>query len=358
MRQFYFLLTFFLFFFSENSHAQLTNGTKTLGGYANVSGYYSTYKNIQPPISTNLSRSIGFYFAPSYAVFKNNFLIGATVGNGLSGNKSLIENVTNRAKWAYINYSFNLNPFVHYYFKNNSKRAYFAFANIAYYGTVTNRKLQIGNTAVYAYNEDHFTWRAGFGAHKVINKNFVVEGILYYENNENIAFSVGLRHFYTSLDNKKQESPPQYIAKNRWQIAGSSSANNNFKDKTNYMGFYALGGKMLDNHFMLGSSVRLGFSGFSHTLYSSFDLSPFVRYYIPISNRFFAYPYIGATANLATKNQTSISFNRGIGFQYFMTQNLALTCTTNGYFSHSKDDRTSRTSANGALNFGFSYFIK
>jgi hypothetical protein len=358
MRQFYFLLTFSLFFFSKSSYAQLTNGTKSLGGHANVSGYYSTYKNVQTPVSTNLSRSIGFYFAPSYAVFKNNFLFGATVGNGLSGNKSLIENVTNTQKWAYINYSFSLNPYVHYYFKNDSKRAYFAFGDVAYSGTLTNRKLQIGNTSIYAYNEDRFTWRAGFGAHKVINKNFVVQGVLYYESSGNIAFSAGLRHFYTYFDKKNQEAPPQYIAKNRWQISGSFYANNNYKDKSNYIGFNVMGGKMLDNHFMVGSSVNLGFSGFSHTLYSTFDLSPFVRYYIPLSNRFFAYPYIGSTVNLSAKNQASINFSRGIGFQYFMTQNLALTCTTNGYFSHSKNDLTSRTSANGALNLGFSYFVK
>ncbi len=357
MRQFYFLLTFFLFFFTENTYAQLTNGTKSLGGYANIGGYYSGNKSSQTFAYKNLSRSMGFGFTPSYAVFKNNFLLGASIGNGLSGNKSITENVTNSNKLSSIYYSFTLNPYVHYYIKNDSKHAFFLYADLNYYGSLSNTKLQSGNQSSNTLYTDNFTWRAGFGGHKVINKNFVAEGLLYYGSNGNIAFSAGLRHFYTTLDSKNQEAPP-HIAKNRWQVEASFYADNNFKDKTNYIGFNVFGGKMLDNHFMVGSGVNFGMSGFSSKLSTNLSLTPFVRYYIPISNRLYAYPYIGAEANLNSNNNSSINFSRGIGFQYFMTQNLALTCNATGYFKRNKNDSNIQTSANGLLNFGFSYFVK
>ena len=353
MRLYYFLPVFLHFFFATNSHAQLTNETKSLGGSAFIQGNF--YKDNYTQRTQNMSRSVSIYLAPSYAVFKNNFLFGATIGSGLASYKTKHSNTTNNVERAYINYGFNINPSVRYYVKNNSKLAYFAFIDAAYYGNLTTQKF--ANGTPYPLFDD-FNWKAGIGGHKVFNKNFVAEGLLYYGSEGNIAFQAYLRHFYTSFDKKNQEAPPQYIAKNRWQVAASFSANNNFNDKTNYVGFYLLGGKMLDNHFMLGSSLSLGFSDFSHSVDANFSLSPFVRYYIPLSSRLFVYPYISANANFDSNNYSTIRFNRGVGLQYFMTKNLALTCTTNGNFEHIKTNSYRRTTANGSLNFGFSYFVK
>ncbi len=356
MKKIYFLITYSLFFFSQKNYAQLTNGMKSLGGFGAGQVYH--YKAFQAPSTNQTSTTIGFGATPNYAVFKNNFLFGAALGSGLTGFTSKVANPNNNQKTAYINYDFNVNPSVRYYLKNNSKLGFFTFLDASYYGTLTTRKLQIGTTSLYAYNTDYFNWQVGFGGHIVIDKNFVFEGILSYERVKNIQFTASLHHFYNTLDSKNPETPPQYIIKNRRQIAASASANYNIKDKSNNVFFYFSKAKMRDNHFMVGSSASLSVSEAVHKIYTSFSLSPFVRYYIPISNRLFAYPYIGATVNVATKRYSSINFNRGIGFQYFMTRNLALTATTNGNFNHYKDDNERRTSANGLLSLGFDYFMK
>ncbi len=358
MRLLYILSAYFLLLFSTNCHAQLTNGTKTLDGYGTINGYLSKYKTLKSPTSTQFSRTISLGFTPTYAVFKNNFLLGASVGNGLSAFKYKIENANFSQGNVYINYNFNINPFVRYYLQNKSTYAYFAFADVAYFGTLSNRKLAIGNTSVYAYNEDYFSWRVGFGGHKVLNKNFVAEGTLFYENSKNVGFSTSLRHFYTSFDKKNQDAPPQYIAKNRWQVAASFSANNNFKDKSNSVSLNLLAAKMLNNHFMVGSSISLYVSGFTHNVYTGFGFSGFARYYAPLSNRLFIYPYMGANLALSSNDFVVLNFNRGIGFQYFLTKNLALTCTSNGNFNHRNNGDILRTTADGVLDFGFSYFVK
>ena len=355
MRPLYLLSAFFLLFFSSNTHAQLTNGTQTLGGFGGIRMGF--YKNKQTT-STQFSYSNYIGFSPTYAYFKNKFLIGATVGSGIDWSRYKNDDALNPSTLSYHTFTYNFNPYLRYYTVNNSKYAHFAFADINLYGTLSNRTFQIGNNFVKVNDPFNFTWKAGIGGHKVLNKNFVAEGVLYYGSEGNIAFQANLRHFYTSFDKKNQEAPPQYIAKNRWQVAASFSANNNFNDKTNYVGFYLLGGKMLDNHFMLGSSLSLGFSDFSHSVDANFSLSPFVRYYIPLSSRLFVYPYISANANFDSNNYSTIRFNRGVGLQYFMTKNLALTCTTDGNFEHVKTNSYRRTTANGSLNFGFSYFVK
>ena len=109
MRQFYFLLTFFLFFFSENIQAQLVNGTKSLGGYASFSA--SKYKALQQPNSNYSNQSLSLGISPSYAYFKNNFLLGASISNGLNNFKSNSENATSNIDYKSTDYYFNINPF-------------------------------------------------------------------------------------------------------------------------------------------------------------------------------------------------------------------------------------------------------
>ena len=76
MRQFYFLLTSVLLFFSENGFAQLTNGTKTLGGYGAIETYFSKIHSTsqtltQVQTNTYRSSSFGSSIAPTLGYYKN-----------------------------------------------------------------------------------------------------------------------------------------------------------------------------------------------------------------------------------------------------------------------------------------------
>ncbi|MBL7813495.1 MAG: hypothetical protein JNL70_00720 [Saprospiraceae bacterium] len=362
MRHSYFIIATILCLFSQNAHAQLVNGSKSLGLYGSVSASISRLEstNLQSTAIKAHYYSANQGITPSYAIFENNFLFGGEIGGSFSG--FFNENVTQNQKWTHLYYSAKINSFVRYYVKNSSKVGYFVFADAAYWNTLENHRFESSNINQKVNssdfdNNDYFNWKVGFGGHKVLNKNFLAEAIIYYENNENIAFYAGLRHIYTAFDKKNTEATPQYIVKSRWQIDASINAKNNHKTKDEAFGMYVFGGKMLNNHFMFGSSISVGMYDFSHVLKYYINVSPFVRYYIPITNRFYAYPEIGFSAMYNNKSYKSIGFQRNIGLQYFMTQNLALTCITTGYFNH-YNSSDKRTAANANFQFGISYFVK
>ena len=195
MRLHYFLPVFILFFFATNSHAQLTNGTQTLDGFGGIRMGFNKSKQ---PTSTQFSSSHYIGFTPAYAFFKNRFLIGGAVGTGMDWSKYKNDNALNPYNSRYHTFTYNFSPYVRYYTANNSKYAHFAFAEVNLYGILSNRMYQIGNNFVKVNDPFNFNWKAGIGGHKVINKNFVAEGILYYGSEGNITFQANLRHFYTS----------------------------------------------------------------------------------------------------------------------------------------------------------------
>ena len=360
MRQFYFLLTFSLFFFSKNSYAQLTNGIQTLGGYGLLQKSYT--KSVQPSITQSFS-SNNFGFTPTYGYYKNKFLIGGTLSSNLDWVRSKGESVSNTYNDVFHTFGYRVSPFLRYYTANNSKYAHFAFVEAGIYGTFSNRKLQIGNNFVEVNDPINFSWKAGFGVHKVLKNQLVAEGILYYGNEKNISFNAALRPFYKSFEAKNQNAPPQYIAKNRWQIDGVFGSGYDFQQERFNIGFSAFGGKMVTNHFMVGSNLRVSGSipVENNISYSSFGFYPFVRYYISISNRFYTYPFISSSfywsKNSSDVAYSNISFDRGIGLQYFLTQNLALNGIARGSFERTKANFT-QINGNAALSMGFSYFIK
>lgn len=360
MRQFYFLLTFILFFFAENGYAQLTNGSQTLGGYGLIK---TSYTKFVQSLGAQSSSSSYLGFSPTYGYYKNRFLVGAALGSSFDWNRSKSDIVLNSYDDSYHTFGYHFSPYLRYYTANNSKYAHFAFIEAGIYGTFSNRTRQVGNNTVEVNDPINFTWNAGFGAHKIITDQLVAEGILYYNSDKRISFSVNLRPFYKSFDAKNQDAPPQYIAKNRWQIDGGFSTGYDFNQESLSLGISAFGGKMVTNHFMIGSGLRAsaGIPTDDNISYSSFTFSPFVRYYIPISNRFYAYPFIDASfywsKNNSSSNYSNISFDRGIGLQYFLTRSFALTGIVKGAFERTKSNFTG-VNGSAALTLGFSYFIK
>ncbi len=360
MHPFYIFFTFFLCLFSKNSFAQLTNGTQTLGGFGVIQTSFTKYKQ---PLATESYFSNTLGFTPTYGYFKNKFLLGGTLSSRFEWSRSQSDNVSNSYDNIYHTFGYSLIPYVRYYTANNSKYAHFVFVEAGINGTFSNRTFQIGNNFVKVNDPINFSWKAGFGGHKVLNDQLVAEGILSYGNEKSISFIASLRPFYKSFDAKNQDAPPQYITKNRWQIDGGFSMGYNFNQENLYVGMSALGGKMVTNHFMVGSELRtsIGLTTGNENSYSSFGFYPFVRYYIPISNRFYTYPFINASVYWSKSNSniaySNISFDRGIGLQYFLTRSLALTGIAKGSFERTKVHNT-QINGNASLSLGFSYFVK
>jgi hypothetical protein len=361
MRHFYFLLTFFLFFFAQNGFAQLTNGTQIVGGYALMNTYLSksrsTYSNTT--IASRLTDN-SLSVVPSYGYFKNKFLIGGSLLVSTQWRNYKSDNGMKTATESFQNLGFNFNPSLSYYTLNNKKFAQFMFINT---GISSNFHHERVNNTQSTKNKFDWTWTAGVGGHKVLAEDFIAEGTVSYSKNKTIALSANLRRFYQKFDKKKQDTPPQYIAKNRWQIAGGFYANYNLDQKNTYISGSVFGGKMVSNHFMLGGDLNAStdLPTSSKSSYSRISTNPFVRYYIPISNRFYAFPFIGssiyADKNGDNKKSFYAEFNRGLGFQYFLNRNLALTCFSNGKIRVYKNSDSS-ANANGGLTIGLSYFAK
>jgi hypothetical protein len=361
MRQLYILLIVFLFFFTQNGFAQLTNGTKIIGGYASMSTYLSkdrsTYSNTTI-VSRLADKSLSF--VPSYGYFKNKFLIGGSMTGSTQWRNYKSDNGMKTATESYQNLGFSINPSLSYYTLNNKKFAQFMFINA---GISSSFHHETVNNTSSKKNKFDWTWMAGVGGHKVLAEDFIAEGTVSYNKNKIIALSANLRRFYQKFDKKNQEAPPQYIAKNRWQVAGGFYVNYNLDQKNTYISGSVFGGKMVSNHFMLGGDLNAStdLPTSSKSSYSRISTNPFVRYYIPISNRFYAFPFIGssiyADKNGGYKKSFYAEFNRGLGFQYFLNRNLALTCFSNGKIRVNKNG-DSYTNANGGLTIGLSYFAK
>ena len=117
---------------------------------------------------------------------------------------------------------------------------------------------------------------------------------------------------------------------------------------------------MLTDKWMLGSGVSLSAS----SVLAEITVSPFVRYYIPLTNRFFIFPFIGSSMYYSKQNAikyANISFDRGIGYNYFLTRSIALSGTINANLNLSKstDDNSEnkRTRGNMSINAGLNYFF-
>ena len=362
MKHSYISLLFACLFITSVSHAQLTKGTKTMDLFGNLSTSFSRYKDVSylskgNTFRLNANGSLGYFL-------NKNWLLGGGVGLGLSRSYNNVDNLlgtTNDKISKNIRIDYSVRSIIRYYAKNTEKQGIFVFANTQFLGYVNILKpgLLAGTSKSVTDNAD-FSWSAGIGVHKMLNEQIAAEAILYYSDNKLVSLNVYTRNFFRTLDKKNAEAPPQYIAQNRWLADGSLSIN--YATNTGKLNASAgiFGGKMLTDRWMLGSGLSFSVASAS----AGITLSPFVRYYIPVTNRLFVFPFIGSSMYYYKQDKNkyaNISFDRGIGYNYFLTHSMALSGIINANLNLSKNtnDNTEnkRTSGNMSINAGLSYFF-
>ena len=362
MKHSYISLLFACLFITSISHAQLTKGTKTMDFDGNLFTSFSRYKDAnyfskRNTFQLNANGTLGYFL-------NKNWLLGGGVGLGLSRTYNNVDNLLgtmNDKISRNIKIDYSVRSIIRYYVKNVDKQGIFVFANTQFsgYNDILKPGLFPGTSRSIAY-DTYFNWSTGIGMHKMLNEQIAAEAILYYSDNKLVSLNVYTRNFFRTLDKKNAEAPPQYIAQNRWLADGSMSVNyaTNTGKLNASAGIYV--GKMLTDRWMLGS----GFSFNIGSTFASISVAPFVRYYIPISNRLFVFPFIGSSMNYSKQGKNkfaSISFDRGIGYNYFLTRSMALSGTINANLNLSKsaDDNAEnkRTSGNMTINAGLNYFF-
>ena len=362
MKHSYISLIFACLFITSISHAQLTKDTKTIDFNGNL---FTTFYRTKNANYFNKTNTFGIGINNSLGYFLNkNWFIGAGVGFDYSRTYIKVDNLlgtANNRVSRNIKIDYSASTIIRYYVKNTDKQGVFIFGNTQYLSSSDIIKPGIlpGTSKSIAYN-DYFDWSAGVGMHKMLNEQIAAEAILYYSDNKVVSLNLYTRNFLKTLDKKNQEAPPQYIAKNRWLADGSFTLN--YDINTSKLNSFAsiFGGKMLTDRWMLGSGVSLSAS----SVLGEITVSPFVRYYIPLTNRLFIFPFIGSSMNYSKQNaikNANISFYKGMGYDYFLTRSVALSGTINANLNLSKstDDNSDnkRTSANMNINAGLNYFF-
>jgi hypothetical protein len=348
--------TFFFLFFTTFCHAQLTKGTKTIGYGGGLSASIS--KNAFPTVQQKFnSQNINQNISAGYFL-NEKWLLGGSVGIGINRNmaKTIAINSLNPTQKS-NNISFDLGFSARYYLKNTGKNGVFLFSNLYDRFSLDSKKFDDDVTSTNVKTTDNsFYWSAGLGWNEMMNDQLAYEAVLFYDKNKNIGINAYLQNFIKTFDKNGLEGAPQYITKNRWLVSGNINVGYNVKSKDFSFGVSGLGGKMLTDRFMVGSEffAQLGTN-------KSLNIAPFIRYYIPISQRLFVYPYIGSSfgafENIDGKS-SSISFNRGMGYNYFLTRNLAVSGNIGAGLSHSANSGNKFNNSSLNINASISYFIK
>jgi outer membrane protein W len=365
---------FFLYFFlliAVPTFTQITKGSKTIS-YANL-GYRL---NSQSSLSgTNINNeytdySIGLYVSGLSYMITNHLQVGLGFGLGYSKNNYSTDFNGNPIESSLNSYS--LMPDLTYYFTKDNKGFY---ANIGgeYSSLFFKTKNKTLPNQEVSESRENFNVRIGLGYVKPINENVYLNYLVGFERsnignlfNNTIGVSVGLRNFVPSILGDKTEDTPQYLESGRSIIDGYLNAQHVDFDN----GLISFGGsfsrlKFKNNHFAFGY-----YGGFYINILPQKDDQYYVnggtkaRYYISISKRWFIYPELGLGLDLNKSNgniRVSFVLNKRVGFNYFLTKNVALDASISFEFYSDKPDDLQRNSStsylNSNINFGVTYFI-
>jgi hypothetical protein len=361
---------FFLYFFlliAVPTFTQITKGSKTIGS-ANL-GYQSSSQTYSS--GTNLSTEVGNYSlglkiqGPLYMV-SNHLQIGMGFGFDISkGNYSIDakgEQIYEHLK------SFSLMPDVTYYFYNRF------YANIGgAYRPLFYKETNSLNIESFSRVTKNYNVKFGIGYLLPINEQVFLNGLagIEYQNVGQteyslLSISVGLKNFVPSIFGKKLEDTPQYLESGRSIIDGGLHIQYTYERG----GSVSIGGafsrlKFRNNHLAFGyyGGASLNILPNKNDFYYA-NLGTKARYYIPMSKHWYIYPELGLGFDFNKSNgNTRVNFvlTKTVGFNYFMTKNVALDANISfGLNSMKPDDlqrNTSLTNINSNINFGVIYFI-
>jgi hypothetical protein len=362
---------FFLYFFliiAVPTFAQITKNSKTIGsanlGYESSSYLTSSSSNL---IYESSNYSTGLNVSGPLYMVTNRLQLGLGFGVGFSKNDNY---EFNSNYYEFYTKSLVLTPEITYYFTKNNKGFY---ANVGgEYNPFSTKRVnktspnQETSESIYFYKA-----RLGIGYIKPINDNVFLNYHLGYERSNianSVDFSLGLSNFVPSFLGDKMEDTQQYIVAGRSIISGSFSAKYfDISDgKISILGsFERL--KFRNTHFALGyyGSAFVSINPDRDDFYY-FNGGTKARYYIQMSKKWFIYPELGLGLELTLdntnkRNDLNLDFVKSVGFNYFVTPNIALDANIDLNFNMKEDNNTPQISSssnlNSSLRIGVTYFI-
>lgn len=257
-----------------------------------------------------------------------------------------------------------------YFFTKNNKGFY---ANVGgEYNPSSYKRIEIPRGSQdFSQSTYFYKARLGVGYTKPINDNVFLNYQLVYERSNivnSVGLSIGLNNFVPSILGNKTEDSQDYIVTGRSIIDGSFSAK--YFDTSD------------GSISILGSFERLKFRNtrFAFGYYGSafvfilpnredyyyFNGGTKARYYIQMSKKWFIYPELGLGLDLTLdktnkRNSLNLDFVKSVGFNYFITPNIALDANVDLDFSRNEENNTPQSSSSSNLNsnlrFGVTYFI-
>ena len=265
-------------------------------------------------------------------------------------------------------FSFQANPQVTYFFP--SKNGSF-FVTVGAELSNEYRTLKTTPSAFSSawYSKFLYSLNVGAGYVKPINENVFWKGKLDFSRSnekENIlALRVGLTNFVRHLSTPKEETTPQYLTPEKSILDAQLSfvhSDDLFYTDELRISFSQL--KFMNSHFAFG-----GYGGYFLKASEGEKIHVFLggakaRYYLGITDKWFIYPELKLGASFFTsggQNGLSLVFDKSVGFNYFITNNIALDVNFSLDFSNKNEKDFQRDfsahSFSSGINFGLTYFV-
>jgi hypothetical protein len=364
---------FFLYFFliiAVPTFAQITKGFKTIGS-ANL-GFQSNSSSSKVGNNETFNSNnfqLGLNLNGPFYMVTNRLQLG--VGIGYNFTKFPDYKPYSTSQSTAIKHSFSFSPEIDYYFtKNNGGFYVYAGGNInPYTSTVTNDD----NPNEFVKESGTYnSWHAGLGYLLPVNENvFLTAQLNFYKrySYNSLSVSVSLRNFVPKILVSKGEETPEFIKVGRSIVDGYFAMGySSFFDENNFsIGASYSQLKFLNNHLAFGGYGSVS-GQFNKPIGNYYSLSGGVkaRYYIRMTPRLFIYPELGLGLDLNIdktnmSNNARIVFTKSVGFNYFITQNVAIDANIDlGFSRYENNDPThiySSSNFNSNLRFGVIYFI-
>ncbi|HEU5290058.1 MAG TPA: outer membrane beta-barrel protein [Cyclobacteriaceae bacterium] len=215
---------------------------------------------------------------------------------------------------------------------------------------------------------DNQRYKVGAGLNYFVSPSLALEGKVSYTypvNDESaykpIGLGIGLQFFFSRNQNAiAKESNETFLAKGSWMLGGDINLEFSENEYQTHR-INPMVGYFLTNKFATGVAIGYAYSGGEYNSIEALSAAPFIRYYFAIGR--FA-PFAGVAAGLAHSKfeyydgdewqgstDNSFSYQAGVGFNYFITKNVALESGLS-YFRNQNIDQGSL-----ALTAGLKFFI-
>jgi hypothetical protein len=330
-------------------YAQLAKGSKTIFGEANI-GYSNT--------------ALTQYFNNSF--YNTNIGISPGYGSFLSDWVYLSAQVIVNSNTVASSVSFD--KFTKKSFGGQLGLRFYAF-NTPEFNLFAELSANILTTSsTYDASTDIFTPSISVGSNFLLNSTNALDFKLSYsrisdlKSNSYNGYRAGLFSLNVGLTNfisKEIEDGMEDLTK-----GGRNTINGTFSyglvsyyGLTNsYLIFNPDYGHFIFNNFMVGAKMNLGWE---ESRNARISIQPYVRYYVPISSKFFVYP--NASLNYTNNDKFSqyyvssyqTNYSLGMGVSYFLKRNIAIEADVFKY-----EFNTNSKVFFAGLNIGLKYFIR